>query len=72
MITVRKGPLPAPCADCGVVIEWPSPRLCRGPRGQALRQLPHALRRRRLLRGVLRVSGVRGEPRLGRFNSPGP
>src|SRR4029450_9890560 len=21
MITVRKGPLPAPCADCGVVIE---------------------------------------------------
>ena len=25
MITVRKGPLPAPCADCGVVIEWPSP-----------------------------------------------
>jgi hypothetical protein len=25
MITVRKGPLPASCADCGVVIEWPSP-----------------------------------------------
>ena len=25
MITVRKGPLPVPCADCGVVIEWPSP-----------------------------------------------
>jgi hypothetical protein len=25
MITVRKDPLPAPCADCGVVIEWPSP-----------------------------------------------
>ena len=25
MIAVRKGPLPTPCADCGVVIEWPSP-----------------------------------------------
>src|SRR4029453_17376204 len=27
MITVRKGPLPAPLADCGVGMEGPAPRL---------------------------------------------